>query len=31
MKTTFTPGMYRRRVANVLAKRMVRKLWDAAA
>ncbi len=30
MKTTFTPGMYRRRVANVLAKRMVRKLWDEA-
>ncbi|MDH3234805.1 MAG: 4-hydroxybenzoyl-CoA reductase subunit beta [Alphaproteobacteria bacterium] len=28
MKTTFTPGMYRRRVANVLAKRMVRRLWD---
>jgi len=31
MKTTFTPGMYRRRVANVLAKRMVRALWDGAA
>jgi 4-hydroxybenzoyl-CoA reductase subunit beta len=30
MKTTFTPGMYRRRVANVLAKRMVRRLWDEA-
>ncbi|HAK58835.1 MAG TPA: 4-hydroxybenzoyl-CoA reductase subunit beta [Nitrospiraceae bacterium] len=30
MKTTFTPGMYRRRVANVLAKRMVRKLWETA-
>ena len=30
MKTTFTPGMYRRRVANVLTKRMVRKLWDEA-
>lgn len=31
MKTTYTPGMYRRRVANVLAKRMVRRLWDEAA
>ena len=30
MKTTFTPGMYRRRVANVLTKRIVRNLWDEA-
>lgn len=30
MKTTFTPGMYRRRVAGVLARRLVKRLWDAA-
>jgi 4-hydroxybenzoyl-CoA reductase subunit beta len=29
MQTTFTPGMYRRRVANVLAKRLVRRLYEA--
>jgi 4-hydroxybenzoyl-CoA reductase subunit beta len=28
MKTTFTPGHYRRRVAGVLARRLVRKLFD---
>ena len=28
MQTTFTPGMYRRRVANVLAKRLVRRLYE---
>jgi 4-hydroxybenzoyl-CoA reductase subunit beta len=27
MKTTFTPGHYRRRVAGVLARRLVRQLW----
>jgi 4-hydroxybenzoyl-CoA reductase subunit beta len=27
MKTTFTPGHYRRRVAGVLARRLVMKLW----
>jgi 4-hydroxybenzoyl-CoA reductase subunit beta len=27
MQTTFTPGMYRRRVANVLAKRLVKRLY----
>jgi 4-hydroxybenzoyl-CoA reductase subunit beta len=27
MKTTFTPGHYRRRVAGVLARRLVIKLW----
>jgi 4-hydroxybenzoyl-CoA reductase subunit beta len=27
MKTTFTPGHYRRRVAGVLAARLVRRLW----
>jgi len=31
MKTTFTPGHYRRRVAGVLARRLVRRLWDAGA
>ncbi len=31
MKTTFTPGAYRRRVATVMAKRLVKRLWDAAA
>ncbi|MHA1537290.1 MAG: FAD binding domain-containing protein [Alphaproteobacteria bacterium] len=30
MKTTFTPGMYRRRMAGVLAKRLVQKLWAEA-
>ena len=30
MKTTFTPGHYRRRVAGVLARRLVRRLFDAA-
>lgn len=29
MQTTFTPGMYRRRVANVLAQRLVRRLYEA--
>jgi 4-hydroxybenzoyl-CoA reductase subunit beta len=28
MKTTFTPGHYRRRVAGVLARRLMMKLWD---
>src|SRR5262249_23921776 len=28
MKTTFTPGHYRRRVAGVLARRLVVKLWN---
>ena len=28
MKTTFTPGHYRRRVAGVLAKRLVVRLFD---
>ena len=27
MKTTFTPGMYRRRMAGVLARRLVQRLW----
>ncbi len=31
MKTTFTPGTYRRRVATVMAKRLVKRLWDRAA
>lgn len=31
MKTTFTPGTYRRRVATVMAKRLVKRLWDAQA
>jgi 4-hydroxybenzoyl-CoA reductase subunit beta len=30
MKTTFTPGMYRRRVATAMAKRLVKRLWDEA-
>jgi 4-hydroxybenzoyl-CoA reductase subunit beta len=30
MKTTFTPGHYRRRVAGVLARRLVQRLFDAA-
>jgi 4-hydroxybenzoyl-CoA reductase subunit beta len=29
MKTTFTPGHYRRRVAGVLAKRLVARLFAA--
>src|SRR5262249_52755303 len=28
MKTTFTPGHYRRRVAGVLARRLVQRLYD---
>jgi 4-hydroxybenzoyl-CoA reductase subunit beta len=28
MKTTFTPGHYRRRVAGVLARRLVTRLWE---
>jgi 4-hydroxybenzoyl-CoA reductase subunit beta len=31
MKTTFTPGHYRRRVAGVLARRLVTKLFTPAA
>ena len=31
MKTTFTPGHYRRRVAGVLARRLVRRVFDSAA
>jgi 4-hydroxybenzoyl-CoA reductase subunit beta len=31
MKTTFTPGTYRRRVATVMAKRLVKRLWNDAA
>ena len=27
MKTTFTPGHYRRRIAGVLARRLVQRLW----
>ncbi|HEY7611272.1 MAG TPA: FAD binding domain-containing protein [Alphaproteobacteria bacterium] len=30
MKTTFTPGTYRRRVATVMAKRLVKRLWESA-
>jgi 4-hydroxybenzoyl-CoA reductase subunit beta len=30
MKTTFTPGHYRRRVAGVLARRLVQRLWGQA-
>ena len=30
MKTTFTPGHYRRRVAGVLARRLVLRLFEAA-
>ncbi len=30
MKTTFTPGHYRRRAAAILARRLVRRLFDAA-
>jgi CO/xanthine dehydrogenase FAD-binding subunit len=29
MKTTFTPGHYRRRMAGVLARRLVTRLWAA--
>ena len=29
MKTTFTPGHYRRRVAGVLARRLVTRLFEA--
>ena len=29
MKTTFTPGHYRRRAAGVLARRLVRRLFEA--
>jgi hypothetical protein len=28
MKTTFTPGHYRRRVASVLARRLVTRLFE---
>jgi 4-hydroxybenzoyl-CoA reductase subunit beta len=31
MKTTFTPGHYRRRVAGVLARRLVTRLWELPA
>lgn len=31
MKTTFTPGHYRRRVANVMAKRLAKRLFETAA
>ena len=31
MKTTFTPGHYRRRVAGVLARRLVQRLFEASA
>jgi 4-hydroxybenzoyl-CoA reductase subunit beta len=31
MKTTFTPGHYRRRMAGVLARRLVQRLWEATA
>jgi 4-hydroxybenzoyl-CoA reductase subunit beta len=31
MKTTFTPGHYRRRVAGVLARRLVQRLWGPVA
>jgi 4-hydroxybenzoyl-CoA reductase subunit beta len=31
MKTTFTPGHYRRRVAGVLARRLVQRLWELPA
>ena len=29
MKTTFTPGHYRRRVAGVLARRLVTRLFES--
>jgi hypothetical protein len=28
MKTTFTPGHYRRRVAGVLARRLVQRMFN---
>jgi len=28
MKTTFTPGHYRRKVATVMAKRLIERLWE---
>jgi hypothetical protein len=31
MKTTFTPGHYRRRVAGVLARRLVTRLFEQAS
>ncbi len=31
MKTTFTPGHYRRRAAGVLARRLIRRLFDTGA
>ena len=31
MKTTFTPGHYRRRVAGVLARRLVRRLFESVS
>jgi 4-hydroxybenzoyl-CoA reductase subunit beta len=31
MKTTFTPGHYRRRVAGVLARRLLQRLWEPQA
>jgi hypothetical protein len=31
MKTTFTPGLYRRRMAGVLARRLVQRLYETAA
>jgi len=31
MKTTFTPGHYRRRVAGVLARRLVQRVFEASA
>lgn len=31
MKTTFTPGHYRRRAAGVLARRLVKRLFDTAS
>lgn len=31
MKTTFTPGTYRRRVATVMAKRLAKRLWERGA
>jgi hypothetical protein len=29
MKTTFTPGHYRRRVAGVLARRLVKRIFES--
>jgi len=31
MKTTFTPGHYRRRMAGVLARRLVRRLFEGSS